>query len=159
MFQASWISAVGLAVEFCGLFFLFLDLLRSKAGTASFDKIRELQDNIEVSSRETIIRTHSGFQALVVFMRGYLSQLEIEAQESAEPANLPEVRDKDPKLAKVIEFIRGKGPVGLRRYAVEEFVSASNALLSKSDIEHALEVNKKTREALENLYLTKQAEA
>jgi hypothetical protein len=159
MFQSSWISAVGLAIEIVGLYFLFRDLLMSKTSDGAIAEFRKLQDDLEVSNRDVVLRTHSGFQTFLNFMRGYLSILEIEAQEAANPSDLAQVRRDNPELAKLIDFIHGKGPVGLRRDAVEKFVAASGDLLSRADVERALEVNGRTRAALERQYSDQLLEA
>jgi hypothetical protein len=159
MFQSSWISVFGLAIEVIGLAFLFRDLLRSKTVAGSMAEFSELQDELEISNRELVLRTHSGFQTLLRFLRGYLALLEIEAREAAQAADASELRSRDPELAKLVEFVRGQGPVGLRRHAVEKFASAASDLLSTADVESALTVNNATRSALAKRYAEQVAEA
>ncbi len=152
MFESGWLTAFGLAFEIFGLFFLSWDLLKSKAEDSSLAEFQGLLGQVDAASRELVINTHKGFQKLADFLSGYLSVLEIEAQEANKTSSQTPAHPSDPEFQKMIDFIHSKGPVGLRSYAVGEFAAAKQSLMPLSEVERALKLNKESKTELEKRF-------
>ncbi len=152
MFDSGWLTAIGLASEILGLFFLSWDLLKSKSEEGSLAEFQSLLGQVDASSRDLVINTHKGFRSLVEFLGGYLSLLEIEAQETAKSPGTVSETPPDPGAQKVIEFIHSKGPVGIRNHAVAEFAAAKQVLLPLSEVERALQLNQSAKAELEKQF-------
>ena len=71
MFQTSWLTVVGLAVEILGLAFLFRDLLKSKTSGISGLAFRQEQDQLETSTRELVVNLNEGLITLAGFVAQY----------------------------------------------------------------------------------------
>lgn len=148
----TWLTVVGFTLELVGLLHLSRELLESKSSEAAAEDFTRLQDDLETSVRELILRMNAGLTTLAEFMRGHLSILELEAEYNENPKAFAANASHDPSLRQVLDLLQGHSPRALRRRTVEKFVETSAALLNREQTDRAMQLGKSVRAEIERNY-------
>ncbi|WP_137939208.1 hypothetical protein [Chitinivorax sp. B] len=152
MFQTSWLTVFGLAVEILGLGFLFIDLHRSKTANLSFAEFQQKQGVIDATARELVVNLNKGLLSLTAFVSQYLSLLEMEAEFREDPNALTHKAGNDPAACEVLAFLQGKSPNSIRRFAVSKFAHVQADVPSKTMVDRALLLIEGSRTELTQMY-------
>ena len=83
--DTGWITAVGLGVEIAGFILLSTDLLATKAHDAKTSNIKNLQEQLDTSSRELLLNTHKGVASLSEAVGKYFTQRKLDGQPGVAP--------------------------------------------------------------------------
>lgn len=152
MFQTSWLTVLGLAVEILGLGLLFRELLKSKSSSLSTAEFQQKQGAIDAEARQLVLGLNKGLLSLSSFIGQYLSILEMEAEYREDPSALLRKAEGDAAVSEVLSFLQGKTPHNLRSLAVGRFVQAQASLPSSSVVDRGLQLIEAGRTEMARMY-------
>jgi hypothetical protein len=157
MFDAGWLSLVGLGVQLAGLGLLSWDLLKTKDADIGAAPFREALSEIESQSRVDLATSH-GAADLTRATRSFLQLSAWENEFRADPTGFAQ-RPREQGRTELLPFLEGKEPISLTQYAAEQFADAEKKLVDEATIERGLDLIMEVRRRLIMSYQTDHARA